>query len=188
MSTDQGNNVHLQEINQEIYKQNLELEVANKTLSLLRKLYQISLLALNPASLSELVSQTVRVDLNMEAVGVFLYDQKNDALNPFKFSKSDRLVAAITASNAPFDTLKIEHAAQKPLLRKVLVDKTPVTTNKIVDIWDSLIDPSKLQTIASQSHLQTSLLYPLQTQEKVIGMLLLALNRDYELLSTFEKD
>ena len=42
---------HLQEINQEIYKRNLELAVVNKTLSLLRKRYQISLLTLDPAAL-----------------------------------------------------------------------------------------------------------------------------------------
>ena len=64
VSTDEN----LQTVNQEIYKRNLELAVVNKTLSLLRKLYQISILTLAPADLSEKVSDTVRTDLNFEMV------------------------------------------------------------------------------------------------------------------------
>ena len=72
MPTEDGNSADLQELNQQIYKHSLELAVVNKTLSLLRKLYQISLLSLDPSSLSEKDSVTIRVDLNMVVVGFFL--------------------------------------------------------------------------------------------------------------------
>ncbi len=74
----------LEELNQEIYRHSLELAVVNKTLSLLKKLYQISLLSLDPASISEKITETVRVDLNMEVVGVLMYSEVEDALQPFK--------------------------------------------------------------------------------------------------------
>ncbi len=73
MPENDANSVHLQELNQQIYKHSLELAVVNKTLSLLRKLYQISLLSLDPAAISEQISETVRVDLNMEMVGIFYW-------------------------------------------------------------------------------------------------------------------
>lgn len=67
---------HLQEVNQEMYRHNLELAVINKTLSLLKKLYQISLQTLDPVSLSKKVSETVRTNLNMELVHIYLFDEK----------------------------------------------------------------------------------------------------------------
>jgi signal transduction histidine kinase len=188
MPNDDANNSNLQEINQEIYKRNLELAVANKTLSLLRKLYQISLLSLDPASLSEKISDTVRVDLNMEAVGVLLYDEKKDELTPFKFAKSERFAAATATMGVSFREHKITAASQKPALKKAIFDKTSGVTHELTDVWGHLIAPAKLQAIAEQAHLKTILLYPLVTQEKIIGLLFLGLNREYESLTDFEKD
>src|SRR3989344_1174180 len=78
-------------ITEELYKRNLELAVVNKTLFLLRKLYQISLLTLEPLALSEKISNTVRLELNLEVAGVFIFDIKSDSLSPLAFSMSDRL-------------------------------------------------------------------------------------------------
>jgi signal transduction histidine kinase len=179
---------HLQEINQEIYKRNLELAVVNKTLSLLRKLYQISLLTLNPATLSEKVSETVRVDLNMEVVGLFLYDSASDVLSPFKFSQSERLAEAAAKLELALDSIKIADASKHGVLKEVLVGKKAKSTINLADIWDGVTDPAKLAQLVEQSHLQTVLLYPLIIQDEVIGMLLFGLNRGYETLNEFEKD
>jgi signal transduction histidine kinase len=185
-SSDGG--AHLQEINQEIYKRNLELAVVNKTLSLLRKLYQISLLSLDPASLSEKISETIRVDLNMEVVGVFLYDKSADSLNPFKFAQSERLAASEKKSGFALDGSKILGVAKIPLLQEVVISKNSKVVTNLEDVWGSVGDAAKLTAVAQESHLKTLLLYPLVTQNEVIGMLFLGLNRDYETLSEFEQD
>ncbi len=182
------NNVHLQEINEEIYKRNLELAVVNKTLSLLRKLYQISLLTLNPATLSEKISETVRVDLNMEAVGILLYEEKTDTLKPFKFSESDRFVFKAAKFGISLDTLTITGVSSRALLKSVMLDKKWTMTNNLADIWESVADAQKLKTLSDESHVQTILVYPLITQDTLIGTLILGLNRAYESLNTFEKD
>ena len=70
-----------------LYQHNLELAIVNKTLSLLRKLYQISLLTIDPETLSKKISDVVRTDLNLEFVGIFGFDQQTDSLFPFNFSK-----------------------------------------------------------------------------------------------------
>lgn len=188
MPTEDGNSAHLQELNEEIYKHSLELAVVNKTLSLLRKLYQISLLSLDPASLSEKVSETIQVDLNMEAVGVFLFDEEADVLTPFRFAKSERFAAAIKAEVLNVDTVKIPAIAGHPSLNKVIYEKGSAVTDQLGDIWSGVVDAEKLVSVKDQSHLKTVLLYPLVMQDKVIGLLLLALNRDYDILSDFEKD
>ncbi len=182
------NDERLQEINQEIYKRNLELAVVNKTLSLLRKLYQITLQTLDPASLSEQVSQPVRADLNLEAVGVLMFDKESDSLIPFRFAKSERLLAVLKNLGFMFRDVPIPKVSEKPLLKQVVIEGKWGYTHNLADVWGGVIDTANLKILAKESNLKTILLYPLVTQGKAIGCLLLALNRDYEILSDFEKE
>lgn len=188
MPKDDANSAHLQELNQQIYKHSLELAVVNKTLSLLRKLYQISLLSLDPAAISEQISETVRVDLNMEMVGIFLLNQEAKTLSPFKFSAAQRLTETIATQKIDPTTTVITEYLTHPILKDVIVNKASVISNDMSEIWGEQLDPKKLAAISKDSHLQTILLYPLVTQDEVIGMLLLGLNRDYGTLSDYEKD
>src|SRR3989344_1107397 len=76
-----------------LYKKNIELLTTNKTLSLLSKLYEISILTLEPKELASRISQTVQVDLSFELVGIFILDPKNDVLNSLAFSRSEKAKA-----------------------------------------------------------------------------------------------
>ena len=67
----------LKEITENLYKRNLELAVKNKTLSLLRQLYQISLLILEPLPLTEKIVKTVQSSLELELVGIYLFNANN---------------------------------------------------------------------------------------------------------------
>jgi signal transduction histidine kinase len=188
MPTQGPDQQHLQEINEEIYKRNIELAVVNKTLSLLRKLYQISLLTLDSATLANQVSDTIRVDLNMEVVGVFYYEENIDTLVPFKFAKSERLSQLLTALDIRLDDLKLPQATEYPVVRQVIKDKTAKQTETLTDIWSGVIDDQHLAALAKEAHLASLFMFPLLTQNGVIGMLLLGLNRTYESLNKFEKD
>ncbi|HEX3095502.1 MAG TPA: GAF domain-containing sensor histidine kinase [Patescibacteria group bacterium] len=188
MPTPTANNSNLQELNEEIYKHSLELAVVNKTLSLLKKLYQISLLSLDPASISEKVSETVRVDLNMEIVGVFLYKEVADVIIPYKFSLSNRLEKTLNEQSLKLENLDITKPKENDFFKKILIDKTSERTDNLKQVWSGTTYAKKLQVVNDASHIKTILLYPLVTQDKVIGMLLLGLNRSFDLLSDFEQD
>jgi signal transduction histidine kinase len=179
---------HLQEVNEEIYKHNLELAVVNKTLSLLRKLYQISLLTLDPVSLSEKISGTIRSDLNMEFVGIFAFDEKTDTLKPFTFSKVERLKELLVQSGIVLKNIPIPEASKHQTFNKVIHLKTSVITSDLKEIWGGLIDPKILEKISTESHIKTVLLFPLVTPEKIAGILVMGLNRAYESINDHEKE
>jgi signal transduction histidine kinase len=182
------NDDELQEINQQLYKRNAELAVVIKTLTLLRKLYQISLLSLDPAGISEKVSETVRVDLNMEVVGLFLYDDKNDSLKPFEFSWSERAGEGFQKLNVPLQKLTIPKVSNKEQLRQVVYGKNPAITENTEIIFKDALSASELKSFTKNSHIRAVLLYPLLSDQRTIGTLFFGLNRDYTLLSDFEKD
>lgn len=183
-----SNDENLQQINQEIYKHNLELAIVNKTLSLLRKLYQISLLTLDPISLSEKMSDVVRIDLNMETVGIFSFDKDLDTLSPFSFSKSERLSTILNKSGFLFKDFKINSISSNKFLNEVVHNKVSKLTTDLNDIWGGIIEADKLKNIKEEAHLKTILLYPLITHDEVMGICLFGLNHDYELMNDHEKD
>jgi signal transduction histidine kinase len=187
-SAPESNNAQFKEITQEIYKRNHELAVVNKTLSLLRKLYQISLQALNPSAISEKMSETVRVDLNLEMVGVFLLNDESTELKPFKFSKSDRLADAIVKARPDFTNFKISFIDEHKIVKAVVLDKKPALDSRLSDIWGHVIGESKLNRIAAASHISTVMAFPLISQSRTIGMLVLGLNREYSTLTSHEQD
>lgn len=176
-----------QELTQSLYKQNLELSIVNRTLSLLRKLYQISLLDLNPASLSQRISETIRVGLNMEAVGIFIYDQQGDSLSPYQFSESTRLNNALLKANVILSKLKITHATENKVFREIIQRKK---SNSLDNLDEFLLNAhySKKKINSVSHNIKATLLYPLVTQHRVIGILILFLNRRFENLNEYEKE
>lgn len=183
-----ANDANLQKLNEEIYKHSLELAEVNKTLSLLRKLYQISLLTLDPDQLSEKISDTVRVDLNMEVVGVFSYEEAHGSLKPFKFSMTERFSKSIGLLPHPLDKEVISNPEANPLLHKVISQKASQVTGNIEEVFGEWINPDLLKKVNKAGHLQTVLLYPLLTQDKIIGVFFLGLNRSYDTLSENEQE
>lgn len=179
---------NLEELNKQIYEHSLELAIVNKTLSLLRKLYQISLQALEPASISEKISEIIRLDLNMELVGILAYESKTDSLTPFKFSVSDRLAESEKSTNLTLDKIKVIGASKKALFEKAIAQKTVVVGKDLKEIWGGLVESGNIEKLSTDSHIQTVIVDPLITEDKVIGAIVLGLNREYSVLSDFEKD
>jgi signal transduction histidine kinase len=178
----------LQKINEEIYKRNLELAVLNKNLSLLRKLYQISILTLEPKVLSERITDEIRLDLNMEAVGIFVFDQKTDILSPLNFSKSERLTDILEKSGFDLKDISIPEISKHTFFQSSIYGKISNSTENLSDVWGGFINEENLKKLKEESHWKTTLLYPLVTESNTIGALLIGLNREYQTLNDHEKE
>ncbi len=179
---------NLQQLNEQIYKHSLELAVINKTLSLLRKLYQISLLTLDPDKLSEKISDTVRVDLNMEMVGIFTVVGETKQITPQPFSMSERFADAVNAEGIAWDKTQSFDASKNAVLNEVISDKKWLTAKSFQDLFSEWVEPSKLKELDIKGHIDTVLIYPLVTQDELIGLLMFGLNRGYDTLSDFEQE
>ncbi len=174
--------------NEAMYKQNVELAVLNKNLALLRKLYQISLLTLDPKALGDKITEAVRMDLNLEIVGVLTFDEAADTLSPLSFAKTKRLEELLNKLGFLFKGIEITKVSTRPFFKAAAYGKISSETNDLADIWSGLVTPENLEVLKKESYLKTTLLYPLITEMKVLGVLLLGLNRDYNTLNDHEKD
>ena len=176
-------------ITQELYKRNAELAVKNKTLSLLGKLYEISILALEPQALAERITEIIRADLDFDLVGIFRYDGERDLLTPLHFAESKRLVQALGQEKQAFDGLVIQGASRHALFGNIFSGSGMGYTEHAADIWGSVLARNTLSVVTEHVHLRAVLVYPLATENRsVLGGLVIGLNRTYESLGEFEHE
>jgi len=179
---------HLTDINKELYKRNFELAVKNKTLSLLRELYQISILTLEPAALSKKIVSTIQLALEFELVGIYTYQSANDTLTPLGFAASQNFSNARISLHCTFDNVTIEHTVNSFFFEPIVRGQHSGHASHLSDIWNKEIDKETLQKLQEQSHVVTTLVFPLSIDERVLGVLVLCLNREYDSLDEFEKE
>jgi signal transduction histidine kinase len=170
-----------------LYKQNIEISGKNKTLSLLSKLYEISILTLAPKDLALQISQTIQLNLNFELAGLLLYDEAKHTLAPLAFADSQRLHKVQTDFNVFFNDLT-PPLARSAFLSQVVQKKTMGYTEKLDEVWDGLVPGAMLAQVGDEGHVRSSIVYPLIIQDRVIGLLFLGLNRLYDDLVEYEKE
>ncbi|MCX6757632.1 MAG: GAF domain-containing sensor histidine kinase [Candidatus Nomurabacteria bacterium] len=174
-------------IEQELYRKNVEFDHLNELLSFTRELYQISLLSLDPSTLAEKMATTLREKLRLEMSGIFLFDRKEDTLTPIVFSKSERLIAVLRKSGFLFRDVVITGVSQRPVLKSIF-DGTNIVTGNLSDIWGGLVKQEYLNEITTTANLKTLIIYPLLTEERIIGVVLLAYTSPFDQISQSEKD
>jgi signal transduction histidine kinase len=174
-------------LEQELYKKNAELDMANELLSLTRKLYQISLLSLSPEALAEHIATLMRDSLHLEMAGIFLFDRDHDTLTPLYFAKSERLISVFRKDNFLLRDITITDVTKRPTLKK-LFDGDSVVTANLADVWGGLINDSVLKDMSVLANIKTTIAHPLLTEERVIGVMILGLTSDYEQIWTTKKE
>lgn len=179
-----ADNTRLQQVNEEIYKRNAELVAVNKTLSLLRQLYQISLQSLDTGHLADQVVSAVREGLNHEAVALFVIGDENTT-HLRGFSASERISRELVGFEIGSG---IEISDQeKRILTRCISSRNLEQLSSLVDIFGGLMTDGQTQVISRVGHIKTVLTYPLISAKGAIGVLAIAMNRGYEELSEFDR-
>jgi len=178
----------LQRINEQIYKRNAELAVRNKTLSLLRQLYEITTLTLAPKGLADRLVERIRAILNFEFVGILIIDRDKKYLVPFAASFPDKTDEQTRLVRKEYAKIKIPLSSQENICVAALRTKEKKQTEKFSDILKPSLSESAISTIQKSSRIQTVLIYPLLTENRELGVLVFSLKRKAKDLNLFEKE
>lgn len=171
-----------------LYHRNLELSVRNKTLSLLKKLYQISITTLEPELLAKQITESIKEDLNFELVGIMIHEKEAKILTLLSFSESERFDKALAESgDINISEINIDALSENHIIRMVVEGKIMADTS-LVEAGHGLAPKDILKGIEDKAKIKTTLLYPLIIKDHVIGVLVMCLNRTYESLTSFEKE
>lgn len=177
----------LKAANEEVYKHSLELAVKNKTLSLLRKLYEISVLALLPAELAQKLTQTVQEVLSFERTSILLYDATNDTLVPLAHAETERFKAVPRDEN-PSSKHALEHASQTPFFGPLIATQAAQYTEDLTAVWGSSLTNEALIALEKEGHIRSVIALPLIIDGTIRGVFTIHFNRIYDELTDYEKE
>src|SRR3989338_3201258 len=177
-----------QNVTESLYKQNLELAVKNKTLSLLAKLYEISIQTLPPSELGARIASAVQQILNFELVGIYIFSEGEDSLAPLAFASSERMRETQKNNVSFFENTKIENVLKNHFFSSIITNKIAESTESLSDVWGEKIRAEALANLHDAAHMKAVVGYPLIIGDVVVGIFVVALNRSYDALSLHEKD
>ncbi len=177
----------LRNANEELYKHSHDLAVRNKTLSLLRQLYEFGIQTVDPQLLATEMADTLRTALELEMVGLMSYEKPTDSFDSLVFSMSDRVQEASNKAHYSFSELVFENASKIPFLANAFIGSAASTKN-ISDLWESTGHADSVTKIAEEAHIRELLVEPLHISGKLQGILILGFNRPVEELSQFEQE
>ncbi|MDO8452014.1 MAG: HAMP domain-containing sensor histidine kinase [bacterium] len=186
-ATNSDSESQLKAANEEVYKHSLELAVKNKTLSLLRKLYEISVLALLPKELAEKLMQAIQEILSFERVSILLYEATSDILVPLAHAETARF-KAIPRDENPLSKHALEHASQTPFFGPLITTKAAQYTEDLTAVWGSSLTNEALIALEKEGHIRSIIALPLIIDDKVRGIFTVHFNRIYGELSDYEKE
>lgn len=168
-----------------LYQQNIEITTKNKNLSISRRLYEISVLALTPRELGEDICKVIQTELSFELAGILLRKEGTDLFEPLAFKKSNRLQSIVSKIKTQFGEIALE-PKEKNLLKQVLVNKTSLNTTDLEVIWGDHIAKGDYEKIQDEGHVKTIIMSPLVIENTIIGVSVFGLNRQFSLLSDNE--
>ncbi|MDO8483177.1 MAG: GAF domain-containing sensor histidine kinase [bacterium] len=176
------------EVQENLYRQNLELAVKNKTLSLLAKLYEISTQTLEPKELARQVVFSVRTILNVRFVGIYLFSKEKDEFTPLGISTTDIIEKIKTETACDFGAMHINHVSQSKFWKPLFANYKSNQTESLFEFFGNQVSPEVAARFRSEAHMKTALCYPLVIDNEVIGLFLVVINRTYEMFSEHERN
>ena len=177
------------DINEILYKRNTELATKNKALSLLGNLYETRILTLKPDQLAHKITDSIREALNYESVSIFLYDKEGDLFTEAGASRSQRYEEQLQLAGITVGGANIDKASTRDFFPAIIRDRKPILNEKFGFLMkNGVISEKDIRMLADRAHMKSSILYPLALGERVLGMLLISMNREYDTLPDYEKD
>jgi signal transduction histidine kinase len=177
------------DINALLYKRNTELSTKNKALSLLGDLYEISILTLSTKELAQKISQSVLSALNYESVSIYIYNEHADVLDGIGSSRSDRYHEQLRLLGLSLDNISITNASSYDFFNNIILKHQPILNEKFGFVLkNGILNDEAIALLAERAHLKSSIIYPLALDGRVIGMLLVSMNREYANLPDYEKE
>ncbi|PIW36430.1 MAG: hypothetical protein COW24_05430 [Candidatus Kerfeldbacteria bacterium CG15_BIG_FIL_POST_REV_8_21_14_020_45_12] len=181
---------HLQKINEELYKRNFELAVKNKTLGLLRTLYEISTGTLEPEELSRQLTHEIRDALGLSVVSIFAVDIDGLYLYPIGLSVSNEIRESFSKIEDDFSLLHLQ-LAEDPITNLVVKVVRTGQANRdtnLSDLFIPYLNQKEVDKVRKEAGLQSFVVFPLIISGRPIGALVLSLDKKYSDLNSFTRE
>ncbi len=175
-------------ITEEMYKQNLELAIRNKTLGVLKSLYAISMGSLDVKEVAQSIADTIVKELNFAAVFIYKINHIEKILCPIAFTKLPEMLESLQLLGKPLEEMSLSLDFGENLLINTIKDKERKITGNLLDILVPFVDQQTADEIERITKIKTIIIYPLYLADKSLGTLTIGLAKKVDDLSRSEKE
>lgn len=172
----------LQHITEEVYKRNAELNVKNKTLSLLHELYKITSASLEIEGLSERLARSIAEILNFPFVAILTKTKDARHLVPRAAVSAVSAKKQLSQQQNAVVLFPKEHPMEVAL--KTGKQKRSANFSKIVSPF---IPAETITMIQNSMPVSTTFCFPLLSGSKQLGVLVISSERKFKEFSRFER-
>ncbi|KKS84307.1 MAG: Sensor protein resE [Candidatus Gottesmanbacteria bacterium GW2011_GWA1_43_11] len=185
-------NIHgqtsLEELTKQMYKQNVELAVVNKTLRVIRALYSVTIESLEVEDVTQRLVDTIVKELNLTAVLISLIDEQNNILKPIAITRSAEIIKALEYLGKPLESFVVGLDNLSNLAINVVKDKERKITGNLLDILVPHVRQRDADKVEEITGIKTLILYPILLGEKCLGVINIALAKKVDDLSRVQRE
>lgn len=192
MSTDTG--VHIrdtvpsQDLTKQLYKQNLDLAIVNKTLNVIKTIYAITMASLDIKDVAQKLVDAMATELNFSVVLISLIDQEKKVLRPIAITRSPEILNALEIIGKPLEEIEISLSNRENLAIHAISDEERKISGNLLDILTPYASQEEADKIEMITKIRTLILYPIMVGSKCLGVLNIALAKKVDDLSRVEKE
>lgn len=178
----------VQQVNEEVYKQNFELAVRNKTLSALRSLYPVSMSSVKVSEVAQKIIDAITKELQIPEALVHIIDYEEKTFHIIAVTQSENTKNVETTIGKKFLDFSNTLDMNSPFLSRVINNKISNFTEHATDIFCPAVSEDAAKSIQNTLDIQIFMVYPLVFDEKVFGTLTLGFSKENTELSRSEKE
>ncbi len=178
---------NVKHVNEEIYKKNFELAIKNKTLSVLRRLYDIAISSLDITEIAQKIVDTIVMELNFSAAIIALVDVKKQVLRPVAITRSPEILQSLAEMGKSLSEVVTPLNFKNNLSIVAIDTKERQITANLLDILDPHVTQEMADKIENLTKIKTIVVYPLILGKKVLGVFIVGLAKRADDLSLAEK-
>ncbi|MEO6508586.1 MAG: HAMP domain-containing sensor histidine kinase [Patescibacteria group bacterium] len=177
----------LAQVNKDMYERNFELAIRNRTLSVLREMYEIINTSLGIEKTCTRLIEAIVKELKFQKGFIALCDKESHSLRTIALSSSPENVDKdLPHSKHPFKHFNVSLKDRDNFCVASVVGKHERMSNSLYDVLVPLVTEDEAITIESMLKIQTTVIYPIIFANKVLGTLVLCLDKHVGLLSRAE--
>lgn len=180
----------LARVNREMYERNVELAIRNKTLSLLRKMYEIINTTIGVEETAKKLVAAIVNELKFLGGAIALIDHQENLLNSVvvfrrEFDHGDR---NIVTAHKYLESLSLSLKNSENFAVECVLERKTRLTNSLYDLLIPMVDEKKAAEIQKTLGVATLVLYPLVFGDETFGVLIVALDKHVGDLSRAERE
>ena len=178
----------LKKLNEEVYRQNAELIMRNKILTILRHLLTQSLQYLDVTEASQSVVNVLSEELGLIFALMSLYDKKTSTIRHKAITQNSLVRKSLGLLHEPLGIQMIDEVNKENLIAKAFHEQKEQRGKNLFDIWGPLMNKEECLVVETFLQIKEYYILPVISNGIAIGTLTLCLSKPFSALSSAERE